>query len=166
MVESLFLAKKKIFSDVVILYSDIIFDLDVIHQITKIKGSLLPINIGWLKFWKMRMNFKKIKEDAEDLKINKKYIVSLGGELRNKFPEGQFMGIIKLSIKDFKKLHTFYRSLSNKKIQMTHFLNLAIKKKIIKLKYRKFNKFWVEIDSKKDYILSKKLLNSVLHKQN
>ena len=74
------------------------------------------------------------------------------------------MGIVKLSVIDFKKLHIFYKSLNNKKIQMTHFLNLALKKKIIKLKYRKFNKFWVEIDSKKDYILSKKILNSVLYK--
>lgn len=164
MVESLFLAKDKIFSEVIILYSDVVFDLKIISQIIKIKGSLLPINTEWLKFWKMRMNYKKIKEDAEDLEINKKYIVSLGGALKNKTPVGQFMGIVKLSVIDFKKLHIFYKSLNNKKIQMTHFLNLALKKKIIKLKYRKFNKFWVEIDSKKDYILSKKILNSVLYK--
>ena len=82
MVESLFLAKDKIFSEVIILYSDVVFDLKIISQIIKIKGSLLPINTEWLKFWKMRMNYKKIKEDAEDLEINKKYIVSLGGALK------------------------------------------------------------------------------------
>jgi choline kinase len=164
MVESLFLTKKTVNSDIVILYSDVIFDLDIIYQIIKIKGSLLPINTGWLRFWKLRMNYNKIKKDAEDLKINNKYIISLGGKLKKKFPIGQFMGILKLSLKDFKKLYIFYKILNNKKIQMTHFLNLALEKKIIKLKYKKFNKFWVEIDSKKDYFLSKKLLNNVLHK--
>ena len=50
------------------------------------------------------MSFKKILDDAEDLKIkNKKY--SIGEKIApNKFPKYQFMGIIKIKLKDYRKM--------------------------------------------------------------
>ena len=76
------------------------------------------------------------------------------------------MGLIRINLKDFKKLFIFYKSLKNKKIDMTRFLDLAIKNKVISLSYFKTSKFWFEIDSTNDLNVLKKskVLNNNLNK--
>ena len=166
MVESLFLAKKKINSDVVIIYSDIIFDLNIIKKIININSSVIPLNKGWLKIWKKRMNNKDIIKDAEDLTLNKGYLTSIGKKIKKKLPSSQFMGIIKLTLNDYNKLYEFYKKLNNKKIQFTHFLDKALNKKIIKLKYKNFNKLWTEIDTSKDLKVAQNLFKNELSNTN
>ena len=161
MVESLFLAKKKINSNVIIIYSDVIFSLNIIDKLLKTQGSLLPLNKDWLKVWKKRMNKRKILEDAENVEVKKNLIYSIGGKIGKKIPKGQFMGILKLSNGDFQKLHKYYNKIKNKNIQLTQFLNLAIKDKILKIKYRYFSNLWMEIDNKKDYLLAKKIFYKI-----
>ena len=60
------------------------------------------------------------------------------------------MGIIKLTLRDYNKLYIFYKSLNNKKIQFTHFLDKSLSEGIIKLKYKNFNNLWTEIDTSRD----------------
>lgn len=116
----------------------------------KKKNTHMPINQSWLKTWSLRMKKNKIFLDAETLEINKKNIISLGEKINQKLPKYQFMGLIRISIKDYLKLYKYYKSLNNKKIDMTNFLNLSIKNKIIKMNYFKTSKFWFEVDTVSD----------------
>ena len=150
MVESLFLTKKKINSDVVVIYSDIIFDLIIIKKISKIKGSIIPLNTDWFELWQKRMNKKDVVKDAEDVITKNGYLTSIGKKIKKRLPSSQFMGIIKLTLRDYNKLYIFYKSLNNKKIQFTHFLDKSLSEGIIKLKYKNFNNLWAEIDTSRD----------------
>ena len=69
------------------------------------------------------------------------------------------MGLIKLKKKDYELSMEFYKKLKNPKIDMTSFLNLLIKNKIINLGYFLTNRFWYEIDTPKDLIAIKKIKN-------
>jgi len=150
MVESLFLTKKKINSDVVVIYSDIIFDLIIIKKISKIKGSIIPLNTDWFELWQKRMNKSDVVKDAEDVITKNGYLTSIGKKIKKRLPSSQFMGIIKLTLRDYNKLYIFYKSLNNKKIQFTHFLDKSLSEGIIKLKYKNFNNLWAEIDTSRD----------------
>ena len=68
------------------------------------------------------------------------------------------MGIIKLKKIDFFKLKKFIKKLNKKKIDFTSFLNIALQKKIIKLKIFPTKKYWFEIDNSKDLDYTKKYI--------
>ena len=50
------------------------------------------------------MPIKKIFNDAEDLVIKKGYVKTIGGKINKNIPKNQFMGLIKITYEDFKKL--------------------------------------------------------------
>ena len=82
MVESLMLTKKKLRpGNIIIVYGDIYFDKKILDKIKKIRGNIVPVNANWLKSWKKRYNtLKKIKNDAEDLKVSKEKIKNIGNK--------------------------------------------------------------------------------------
>ena len=100
------------------------------------------------------MSYKKIKLDAENLTMNKDYLSSIGEPINKKFPTTQYMGILKITKFDYRILKKFYIRLRNRKVDMTTFLNLVIKKKFIKIKVFRTKKYWFEIDTRKDLILA------------
>jgi choline kinase len=148
MVESLFVPKLYIDDDVVVTYSDIIYDKKIIQKIIKLKGSVMPIKKNWLKVWKSRMNTDQIRKDAEDLVVKRKYILKIGQKIKEKIPHFQFMGILKLLKKDYFKMSKLYKKNKNKKIDMTNFINEFLKHS--KIKAYATNKFWFEIDNQRD----------------
>lgn len=151
MVYSLFLTKNLIKEDVVIVYGDVIFD-QKIYNLLKPKKNILPVNINWLKNWKNRMSSRNIIKDAENLIVKKNKLIEIGTNLnKNKLPKSQFMGIIKLTKKNFKKSYNFFKKIKNKKIDMTSFLNLCIKNNIIKFEITKYKSYWYEIDTVSDF---------------
>ena len=158
MVESIFKARKLINDNLVIMYSDIIFDVKIITDILKLKKNIMPINSNWLNLWKLRMNTREIYQDAENISVLKEEIIEIGTKIKHKLPKYQFMGILKILKNDYYKLFKFYKKLKNNKIDFTSFLNLAIKNKIIKIKALQTKKFWFEIDTKKDCAIASKLL--------
>ena len=97
MVESLFLTKKKINSDVVVIYSDIIFDLIIIKKISKIKGSIIPLNTDWFELWQKRMNKKDVVKDAEDVITKNGYLTSIGKKIKKKTTEFTIYGNYKIN---------------------------------------------------------------------
>ena len=125
MVESLMLTKKKLRpGNIIIVYGDIYFDKKILDKIKKIRGNIVPVNANWLKSWKKRYNtLKKIKNDAEDLKVSKEKIKNIGNKIVGKLPKFQYMGILKIERKTFYKLEKFYKKMNNKKISLTHFIN-------------------------------------------
>ena len=80
----------------------------------------------------------------------KKKLISIGQKIKKKLPKFQYMGIIKLKYKDFINLKKYFKKINYPKVDFTTFLNMAIKSKIISLDAVITNKFWFEIDTKRD----------------
>tara|TARA_B100000242_G_C43042452_1_gene486383 strand:+ start:143 stop:853 length:711 start_codon:yes stop_codon:yes gene_type:complete len=156
MVYSLFLAKKFVNDDVLVCYGDIIFDSKIFNVLNKF-NNLVPLNMNWLSLWKKRMNTNLIKKDAENVKIKNKQLIEIGTKFK-KFPDCQFMGLIKISKNNFFVLENFFKSFCNKKIDMTNFLNFVIKNKICKFYVQKVKNFWFEIDTHNDIKITSKIL--------
>ena len=160
MVHSLLLAKNHIKdkTDIVVCYGDIIFDINILKffQNKNKNKNLMPVNKNWLKYWKKRFRSNMIKNDAEDITIKKGELISIGARIGKNFPSQQFMGIFKISYKTFKKMGSIYLKNSNKKIDMTSFINLCIKNKEIKFKTKTYSKMWYEIDNLKDIKIAEK----------
>ena len=156
MVQSLYCAKKLIKKDVVIVYSDIIFDPKIIDKLISKKNSSLALKKNWLSIWKKRMNIKEIFKDAENIEFSKTKILAIGQKIKT-LPKAQFMGLIKLKKKDYNLSMKFYEKIKNPNIDMTSFLDLLIKNKIIDLNYFLTKKFWYEIDTPSDLISLKKM---------
>ena len=155
MVYSLFLARKYINSDVVITYSDIIYDIAIIKKLIKLKKTVLPLNINWLKLWRMRMNNKKILQDAESVKVKSNYITHIGGKiLDNNYPKYQFMGLCRITFDDFRAMYLLFKKIKNIKIDFTRFLNIFLQ--LNKVYFFKTRKFWFEFDTKADLNIFKK----------
>jgi choline kinase len=160
MVHSLFCASKYIKEDVIVSYSDIIFDYSIFHSLKRKKFNSIPVKTNWLKLWKKRMPISKIKKDAESLSSNGNKLISIGEKITKKFPKYQFMGLIKIIYKDFILMKKYYDKINNKKIDFTSFINLMLKDKKIKIHCLKTNKFWLEIDNLIDLNLAEQLLKS------
>ena len=158
MVHSLFCARKYIKNDIIVSYGDIVFDDKIIDKMICFNRSHIPLNKKWLVLWKKRMNEKKINNDAENISIKKNKVISIGGKITNIRPKLQFMGLIKLRYKDFKKLYKYYTILKNPKIDMTSFLNIALKDKIFSLNYFETSRYWFEVDNIKDKNITEKYL--------
>lgn len=158
MVYSLFCSKKFINQDVIISYSDIIYDNKIIDKMIDFDKTHIPLNNNWISLWEKRMDEKKINNDAENLITKKNKVISIGEKIINIRPRLQFMGLIKLKYNDFLKLYNFFKSLNNSKIDMTSFLNSALKNKIINLNYFKTSRYWFEIDNIKDKKITEKYL--------
>ena len=52
MVESLFIPFDNVNSDVIVIYSDIIFDPNIILSLMKRKQTVIPVNTKWYEYWK------------------------------------------------------------------------------------------------------------------
>jgi choline kinase len=157
MVHSLFKVNKILTKEVVICYTDIIFDAKIFLNLKNHKNkNLILLKKNWLKVWRGRMKSKDIINDAEDIKIKKDILFSIGGKIKKKLPKYQYMGIIKLLKKDIFKLNKFYKKIENEKIDFTSFINLAIENHVIKLNISVTNKFWYEIDSLQDIKFAQK----------
>mgnify|MGYP001208853996 CR=1 FL=1 len=161
MVHSLFCTKKQINDDVLICYGDIFFDWKIINQIKLKKDhkNLIILKENWLSLWKKRMSLKNIFNDAEDVKVKNKKLISIGEKINEKLPQLQFMGILRLNKKSFFKLSKFYTKIKNYNIDFTSFLNQAIKRKIINVNITKTKKFWFEVDNKRDLKILTKFIN-------
>ena len=157
MVHSMFLASKNIKSDVIVCYGDIIFDPKIFKLFIKEK-NIMPINSNWLTSWKKRMALKEIKKDAENLEIKKKVLVSIGGSIMDEYPKYQYMGIFKLSKRNYFALSKLYKKINNRKIDMTNFLNKALKLNKLTIKTKFYKSYWYEVDTEKDLNLADKEL--------
>lgn len=157
MVHSLFKTTQIKANEIVICYSDIIFDPQIYLNLIRQKNkNIILLKKNWLKIWKGRMSHKEIINDAENIETKKNILKNIGGRIKKKLPRYQYMGIIKILKKDFFKLKSFYKKNNDKKIDFTSFINLAIKNHILKLNISITNKFWYEVDSISDIKFTKK----------
>ena len=157
MVYSLFVPKKLIKEDLIVSYADIIYKPNLIQKLKKEKYSSIALSENWLKIWRTRMSQNQIIQDAEDVKIQKKFVKSIGQRIINEMPKFQYMGLFKILIKDYKKLSKKFIEINNKKIDMTSFINLMIRDQKFKFSYVKTSSKWYEIDTPSDVKNFKKI---------
>jgi len=157
MLYSMILALKKIDDDIIFSYTDIIYDQSILKKLISKKNDIyLPILKNWKKVWIKRK--KEIKTDAEDLQIDKKdNLKTIGKKIKNiSKVKYQFMGLVMINKESKKKIINLYNSTrNNKKIHLTQFLNLIVKKKI-NIKCLKYSQNWYEFDDINDYLNYKK----------
>ena len=152
MLESLMIGLKNVNEDVIISYSDIIYDKKVIKLILKKKKNnevILPILKNWKEVWKIKN--KNILEDAESLSFNKsRYLKNIGNKIKKiDKVQGQYMGIIYFSKKKINYIKKKFLKLKNKKIHLTRFINYLLKDKI-KIKCLLIKDNWYEFDDFED----------------
>jgi len=159
MLYSLILALKKIDDDIIFSYTDIIYDRSIIKKLISKKNNIyLPILKNWKNVWIKRK--KEIKSDAEDLQIDKNSnLKTIGKKITDiSKVKYQFMGLVMINKENKKEIIRLYNSAkNNKKIHLTNFLNLLVKKKI-NIKCLKYLKNWYEFDDIDDYLNYKKKL--------
>ena len=147
--------KKK--ENVIVSYADIIYRPRLIEKLKKERFSSIALSESWHEIWRTRMPESDILNDAEDVKVKKKFIQSIGQKITNKLPKFQYMGLFKILIKDYKKMSKNFIKLKNKKIDMTSFINLMIIDRKFKFSYIKTSSKWYEIDTPSDVKNFKKI---------
>ena len=159
MVYSLFRVRSIKSNNIVVCYGDIIFDEAIFNDFKKnYSNTIVLLKKNWLKVWKGRMKYNKIRNDAEDVEVKNNCLISIGKKIANKLPKYQYMGIIKFKKEDFYKLKKFFKKIKNTNVDFTTFLDRAIKSKIIKVKAAFTSKFWYEIDTLADIKFAEKNL--------
>ena len=123
----------------------------------------MPLNYSWLNTWKERMSKDEIINDAEDVKIKNKNIISIGGKIiESDFPKMQFMGLMKITKEDYFIMYKKFIEIKKPKIDFTAFINLIIETKTLEIEYIKSNSFWTEIDTSRDLKAAEVLLSNKL----
>ncbi len=158
MLYSMILGLKKYDEDILISYSDILFNSKIINKLInkKSKEIKIPILKNWKKIWKIRSKDPLI--DGETLFVNKKgNLKSIGNQIINlKDVKYQYMGLIFIPKEKRKKVLNLYKLISkNKKMHATGFLNFLIKKNNL-IKTVVVDKGWYEFDDYEDLINFKK----------
>jgi len=149
MVYSAMLGIKNINSDVLISYTDIIYDASLFKLIkrNKLKKITIPYIKNWKNVWKLRK--KNIFDDAETFKKNKKgYLTEIGNKINKRNSqnvEGQFMGIIYIPKEELPKVLKIYFNKRKYKFQFTQFLNYLISEKFF-IKCIEYKKYWYKIN--------------------
>ena len=143
---------KKYDDNIIISYSDILFDSRIIKKLInkKTKNVTIPILKNWKKIWTIRN--KNHLTDGETLILKDKgRIKSIGEEIINlREIKYQYMGLIYIPQKKREHLLNIYHKLKKqKKMHATNFLNYLIKNKLI-IDTVKINNGWYEFDDLED----------------
>ncbi len=166
MVVSLMAAEAELNDEVLVCYSDIIFEP---RLVTTLLESTAEVNVlvddSWLEYWKARTD--NWKEDVESLQYDtENFIFELGNtacELKE--AQSRYIGMIKFSKEGIKKFKESYyenkkkywdhdlawmKSTSFKKAYMTCMLQNLINQGV-KIKAVHVNHGWLEFDTAQDY---------------
>ena len=160
MVETLRVALMKINDDILISYTDIIYDKSLISLFfkNKYKNITIPIKTNWRQVWKIRG--KKAEDDAETLIFKKDELLEIGSKIQDiKIIKAQFMGLLFIPREKRINLLNFLGKPKYKKIQTTRLLNELIKKKL-KINVIKVKNKWYEFDDYQDLQNFKKKFNN------
>lgn len=144
----------------VVSYGDIFYEKKAVVNLLKEKSPIvISYDANWKKLWFKR--FKNPLDDAETFKFNKKnFITEIGLKTKNiKNIKGQYMGLILFKPKGWLKFSKcLKKDFKNKYSQI--YLTDVFQKLIqtgTKIKASKFNGYWSEVDTNKDY----KVMNSI-----
>jgi len=159
MVYSLFCAESQMTGDLIISYSDIIYNnQDLLKLIDDENDFVVSVDKNWLELWNLRMS--NPLSDAETMKITHDGFITDLGRTPNSYHEiqGQYIGLIKISKSIIELIKEFYHSLDKKilydgqtfdDMYMTSFIRLIIDK-VSSVKANIINGGWLEFDTKND----------------
>ena len=165
MVESLMTAKKEFDDDLIVSYSDVLFEPRLLKAMMKNSGDFnCAVDDDWKNYWLKR--YDKVDFDTESLAIDKDdNITELGLENpRLEDIDARYIGLLKFSKKGLKYIvelmESSYEEYNDKpwqqsgktirKAYMTDLLN-AIIESGRKVKAVRFNGGWIEFDTNEDY---------------
>jgi choline kinase len=137
-------------SDILVTYSDIIYDKANIKRLLNNKKNISTlVDFKWKKIWVKK---KKLLSDSESLKIKNDKIIELGKPTKDiNLIDGRYVGVTKISKNILQNINDLYKSSLKKNyskfknIDMTNFLNFLIKKKY-ELNYVELSGNWNEYD--------------------
>jgi len=146
-------------SSCIISYSDIYYKRKNINVLKSMRGDIcLLSNSNWKFQWKKR--FLDPLSDLETFKVKKNILIDIGRKTNNiKDINGQYMGLIKINPRGWKKIMSHKKNYYKNKIDdldITKFLSTFIKNKNNKVFVKKIKTEWHEIDSQKDLNVARK----------
>ena len=159
--DSLFTAKKWFTDDLIVLFSDIIYEDSILNKIIKSKHDFtIVVQKNWKKKYKDRFDHPISQADKVFVKDNK--IKDIGKKLSYNKTNGEFLGIFKISKNNCKIILQEYELLKKTKktikFQIHNFFRHLIKKKIdIKPTY--VDAKYMEIDTYNDFKIAKEMFN-------
>ena len=168
---SLLEAKDFLKNDVLVLYSDIIFESKILRQILDSKGDIsIAIDMTWEKMYEGRT--KHPKSEAENVQLNKaKKIIKIKKNIKNENNDvGEFLGIIKFSpygsglfVKQYEELikthvGTFQQAPSVSKAYLTDMIQELVDSKI-DVEPVIISGKWCEIDTNQDLERAQKMFS-------
>lgn len=165
MVESLMAAKDEFNDDVIVSYSDILFEERLLKEMMKNSDDFAcAVDDNWKEYWQMR--YGKIDFDTESLAIDKDDNIT---ELGLEAPEiskidARYIGLLKFSKNGLKYIievmESAYKEFEDKpwqqsgktvrKAYMTDLLNAVIESGNC-VRAVRFNNGWIEFDTNEDY---------------
>ena len=155
MVYTLINTIKKIDDDIIITYSDIVYDARNINKIINNKSQFITlVDKKWKALWKSK---NKLESDSETLKIKDNFILELGKKTKDiRSVQARYVGLTKISKKNLRLIKAIYLDKIKKnpkrflKIDMTNFFNFLFKINF-KLNYLQIVGKWDEFDDESDY---------------
>ena len=159
--DSLFSAKNWFTEDLLITFSDIIYEYSVIKKIIKSKHNFtIAVQKNWKKKYKKRFDHPIEQADKVSIKYNK--IIDIGKKLSKDKTNGEFLGIFKISKEMcnifINQYNILKKTKQTEKLQMHNFFRYLIKKKFnIKATY--VNGKYMEIDTYNDFKIAKEMFN-------
>ena len=169
MIESLMTAKEILSGDVIISYSDIIYNQTLFRHFLDSKDEIgVTVDMNWKNYWNFR--YGTTEYDIESLEVSNGYIINLGQEvISSENLLYRYIGLLKFNNNGIKKLLDIYnkKKISNenwsqsgksfKNGYMTDILNELIQSGN-KIKPIIINSGWLEFDTNLDYETYNKLL--------
>ena len=168
---SLMEAKKFLKNDVLILYSDIIFEKSIVQQILKSKGDIsIAVDMNWEKMYEGRTEHPV--SEAENVQLTKmKKISRIKKNIKNKNNDvGEFLGIMKMTKKggnqfvhEYEKLvknhkGNFHEATSISKAYVTDMIQELVELKI-NVEPVLISGKWCEIDTMQDLKNAEKIFS-------
>lgn len=165
MVESLMTAKTEFDEDMLVSYSDILFEEEMLRTMMKASADyVVAVDDNWKEYWKKR--YGRIDYDTESLSIDENnHIVELGLENpKVQDIDARYVGLLKFSKEGLKSIEALmenaYRKYEDepwqksgkpvRKAYMTDLLNALIESGK-KVEAKRFCNGWIEFDTNEDY---------------
>ena len=161
--DSLFFAKKELNENVIVVFSDIIYDFKVLKKIFEAKNGniILGLDNNWKKRYEFRYDHPQ--EQADKVKLNKKkQVIKIGKRLKAEESHSEFLGMLKLTkigCQIFRDNYSKIKKSKTKKMQIHDFLNFLIKKGV-KINSTNINGKFMEIDTFNDFKLAKNMFKN------
>lgn len=159
--DSFFVAQEWFTDDLLVTFSDIIYENSIIEKMIKSKYDFtIAIQKNWKKKYKDRYDHSITQADKVFVKDNK--IKDIGKSLSKNKTNGEFLGIFKISKNICNILINEYKFLKKtkktEKLQIHDFFRYLIKKNI-NIKPTYVNGKYMEIDTYNDFKIAKEMFN-------